>query len=93
MATKSITHKISSHVAEITEIIEDDISNLSLAGNDNDKVRNLKSLIDSLHKITNTLLQLRKLECSSEKEQDKSLIENNKKILREYLKKHSLNKE
>ncbi len=89
MKAKLITNKITSQIEELAEIIEQDVADLNLANLDNERVRNIKSLIESLNKITHTMLQLKKLDLDGDYEEARQLSED-AKIIEEYIKKRSV---
>lgn len=89
MKPRLITKKITSQIEELTGFIEQDIAEFNITNADNERLKNIKSMIDSLHKISHTLLQLKKLDATEGFEEEK-LLEEDAKILAEYIKKRQL---
>jgi len=85
MKDKKLINSLNSQVDKVTQIIEKDISELGFCAEE-ERLKTQKCLIDNLHKLTNILLQIKKLEKSGCDEEIDDDPEADKKILMEYFK-------
>ncbi len=88
MKIKNLIVAINNQVEDLTSIIKTDISNLEQVGDDKEKYKAQKCLTDTLHKITNIILHLKKLEKIAD-EIGEDNIEKDMKILSEFISRNS----
>ena len=85
METKAMINSIYLQLEDLSSIVKEGIENLNKCNNEHEKAKIQKCLVDNLHKITSTILLIKKLEKAQE--QDGTEKDGNDEIiLAEYVK-------